>query len=318
MAVYNEARHLALSLEALARQRWRDFSLIVLDDGSQDGSCEIVESFRGRLELELVRAGHRGRHDAKKEVTRLARERSPYVLVLDADIVLAPDALAQMVRELDADPAVAAVSAHARAATGGLLGAGQAFFEDLFVQTNREANEGCRWIVGGCVLLRSSAIAGIDVGGEVGEDNELSERLREQWRLVCPRDLVAEHHGVPTTLSGVLRRGHREGVRVAALHRRFPSAVQAGTLARLVPLPLAAGALVGLATGQLWLAAAGGLLLGAHAAAFLWVSRAVPATPAERLAGLVAFDLSNLGFFVGYVEEALARRGLRAEAARPV
>jgi glycosyltransferase involved in cell wall biosynthesis len=307
MAVYNDERYLPLALDALQRQSWRDFELVVLDDGSTDRSADLVESYANRLPLTLLRAEHRGRQLAKQASWNAVPPRE-LLLVLDSDVVLPPDALARMVALLDADPAVATVSARARADTSRPFGTGQAFMEDLFFDVNSDDEGNGRWIVGGCALFRRSALVGIEVRTDVGEDNDLSEKLRQRWRLLVPNDLVATHYGVPTTAWGVLQRFVREGIRVRSLLRVYPDARQMGNIARLVPLPLAVTAVAGGLTGQIWLALAAVGMLAAYAAAFAYASRHVSARPVDRLAAALLFTFGNLGFGVGYLREALRTR----------
>lgn len=307
MAVYNDERYLPLALDALQRQTWQDFQLVVLDDGSTDGSAELVESYADRLPLTLLRAEHRGRQLAK-QASWEAVPAAELLLVLDSDVALPADALARMVALLDSDPKVAAVSARARTDSSRLFGPSQAFMDDLFFDVNCDEQGNGRWIVGGCVLFRRSCLADLEVRTDVGEDNDLSEKLRRSWRLLVPRDLVATHYGVPTTLSGVLKRFVRDGIRVRSLLRVYPQARQLGNVARLVPLPLAVAAFGGALTGQIWLALAAVGMLAAYAAAFVYASRKVSARPVDRLAGALLFTFGNLGFGVGYLREALRFR----------
>jgi glycosyltransferase involved in cell wall biosynthesis len=316
MAVYDDERYLALALEALCAQTFRDFHVTVYDDGSRDRSAAVAEGYAARIPLRVVRGEHRGRQLAK-QAAWAAAEPAPYLLVMDSDVAPPPGMLARMVAEMEADPSVAAVSARTLAYSGRRFGPSQAFLERLFFEVNAGGAEQGRWIVGGCVLLRRSALAGIDVRADVGEDNDLSEKLRDRWRLLAPADLVADHYGVPTTALGVLRRFERDGVRVKALLRAYPRARQLGNVARLVPLPLAALALVGAVSGQGWLAAASGLAFLGYVAALLLVSRRVPGSLAERLGGSLLFTLGNIGFGWGYLREAArGRTAVMREPAR--
>jgi glycosyltransferase involved in cell wall biosynthesis len=307
MAVFDDERYLPLALEALCAQTFREFHLTVHDDGSSDRSAEIAEGYAGRIPLRVVRGPHRGRHFAKQAAWDEAVP-APYLLVMDSDVAPPPDALARMVVRLDADPSAAAVSARTLAFRGRCLGPSQAFLERFFFDVNAGADDQGRWIVGGCVLLRRSALDGVEIRADVGEDNDLSEKLRARWRLLAPRDLIADHYGVPTTVLGVLRRFERDGVRVRSLLRTYPGARQLGNVARLVPLPLAAAALVGLLAGQPWLAAASAAALAGYMGALLVASRRVPATIADRLGGTLLFTFGNVGFGWGYLREALRGR----------
>jgi hypothetical protein len=97
-------------------------------------------------------------------------------------------------------------------------------------------------------------------------------------------------------------------VRVRAVLRVYPHARRLENVARLVPLPLAVAALLGVVTLQpLVLAGVAGLTVG-YLAAFLWASRRVPGSLSSRLRGALLFTFGNLGFGVGYLRESLKRK----------
>ena len=316
MAVYNDAAYLRATLAALGAQSFKDFHLTLLDDASTDDSPAVAEQFAASLPMTMIRGPHRGRHDAKRAVANATSADSPYLLVLDSDIVLPPDGLARMVRALDEIPQAAVVSMHARAADGRRWGTGQAFIDDLFLYSHTDDEGRARYIVGGCAMFRRSALDGVEIRDDLGEDSDLSAKLRQQWRLLLPRDLVATHLGVPTTLAGLVRRFRREGVRVAAQLRVYPGERSVGNVARLVPLPIAAVTLVGAVTLQPWIVAGGGVLMASYVGAFLAASRRVPAPLRARIAGAFVFTVGNLGFAVGYLEEAMVggRRKMKEPA----
>ena len=95
MPVYNEAPHLAATIDALVvaveRSGWQA-ELVVVDDGSTDGSGGAVsEALGGRLPLRVLDQPNRGRFDAVRN--GLAATIGEYVLVLGARVRLRPDAL---------------------------------------------------------------------------------------------------------------------------------------------------------------------------------------------------------------------------------
>ena len=104
MAVYDGEPFLRAALDSVLAQTFRDFELIVVDDGSTDGSAAIVRAIadpRVRLlsnerNLGLAPSLNRGVNDARGE----------FVARLDADDVAMPDRLARQVAFLDANPDV--------------------------------------------------------------------------------------------------------------------------------------------------------------------------------------------------------------------
>lgn len=317
MPVYNDAEYVARALEALCQQTNRDFHLTVVDDGSTDNSAAIVESFADRLQINLIRAPHRGLRTTKRAAVESTPSDTDFLMIHDSDIVLPPDALARMVQTLDADTGVAAVMAQARSDETRPWGRGQAFFEDLVRDTNVNAAGESRWIVGACVMFRRTVLQGVRLRVDINEDSALSLQLRDRYRLLQPRDLVASHFGVPTTLRGIWHRGYRDGLRVRALLRAYKNSFQLGTVSRLVPLPLGAALLLGAVTLQPLVVVGATGVLAAYTVAFLYASRNVPGDLGTRLEATALFLLSNIGFGVGFIRESLSSGLQEAELGEP-
>jgi GT2 family glycosyltransferase len=105
----NAAQYLHAALASLASQRmYRHWQVVVADNGSTDGSREIVESYRARLPaLTIVDASdRRGRAHAVNVGVRASSARS--IVFFDADDVLAPGYLLAMSRALRTEEFVCA------------------------------------------------------------------------------------------------------------------------------------------------------------------------------------------------------------------
>ncbi len=82
--VYNGERWLSEAIESALAQTFTDFEVVVVDDGSTDGSASIVESFAERdPRVRLVRTAHAGVRAARG--ISLEEARAPFVAFLDAD-----------------------------------------------------------------------------------------------------------------------------------------------------------------------------------------------------------------------------------------
>ena len=93
---YNRADTLPTALESVAAQQFRDFELIVVDDGSEDGTRELVNSWREGFDRKLryFYQQNQGKHVA---YNLAAREAAGELLVLlDSDDVMLPHALAAL------------------------------------------------------------------------------------------------------------------------------------------------------------------------------------------------------------------------------
>ena len=94
---YNKAEHVDATLQSVYAQSLREHELIVVDDGSTDGSPERLRAHEGRARV--IYGPNRGASAARA----LAREhaRGRFIQYLDADDLLLPDALASRVEALD-------------------------------------------------------------------------------------------------------------------------------------------------------------------------------------------------------------------------
>jgi glycosyltransferase involved in cell wall biosynthesis len=106
MPVFNEGTHLVGTMEALAtaiESSGFDAELVLVDDGSTDGSADVARSsVDGRFPLRVVTQSNRGRFEARR--AGLSAGRGDYVLFLDARVQLAPNALHFVHDRLQAEP----------------------------------------------------------------------------------------------------------------------------------------------------------------------------------------------------------------------
>jgi glycosyltransferase involved in cell wall biosynthesis len=110
---YNHGAYLPDALASVAAQTFRDFEVVVVDDGSDDPETRRVLDSLETQRMRVVRTAHRGLPAARNAG---ARETSaPLLCMVDADDRLAPEWLAKGVARLDADPGLSFVSHWLRA-----------------------------------------------------------------------------------------------------------------------------------------------------------------------------------------------------------
>lgn len=80
---YNEATYVDRLLEALSKQNFTNFEVIVSDAESKDGTAELVNSFKQRLNIKLVESPPKGPAAGRNEGAKQAK--GEWLLFLDAD-----------------------------------------------------------------------------------------------------------------------------------------------------------------------------------------------------------------------------------------
>ena len=100
--LYNKRSHVGRALESVLAQRWADFELVVVNDGSSDGGESIVEACPDPR-VRLVNHPNQGASAARNRGAQEAR--AAHVAFLDADDEWKPGFLAEIARLVDASPA---------------------------------------------------------------------------------------------------------------------------------------------------------------------------------------------------------------------
>jgi glycosyltransferase involved in cell wall biosynthesis len=103
---YNRARYIRAAIESLLAQTFKDYEIIVVDDGSTDDTETVLKT--GNYRLIYMRQPHSGLPAVARN-TALRRARGEYVAFLDSDDEFLPDKLSTQVARLDAEPSLALV-----------------------------------------------------------------------------------------------------------------------------------------------------------------------------------------------------------------
>jgi glycosyltransferase involved in cell wall biosynthesis len=105
MPVYNVEAFVGGAIRSVLSQSFRDFELIIVDDGGADGSLAICKSFDDPR-IRIVTQRNRGLAGARN--TGIAQARGSYIALLDSDDLWEPRKLAVHVAHLGSHPDVGA------------------------------------------------------------------------------------------------------------------------------------------------------------------------------------------------------------------
>lgn len=113
--LYQKARTVRRALDSIAAQRFADFEVVIVDDGSTDGGAEIAERYADPR-FRVIHQENAGPGAARNRGVR--ESSAPYLAFLDADDAWDDVYLERMVARLDAAPETAAASCAYRTAKG--------------------------------------------------------------------------------------------------------------------------------------------------------------------------------------------------------
>lgn len=92
MTVYNGSRYLHRALGSLLSQTFKDFELVVVDDGSTDSSVSIVESYLQKLNIKIFK-NPKNLGITKSIGIGIANAKTSRIVMLDQDDVCLPNRL---------------------------------------------------------------------------------------------------------------------------------------------------------------------------------------------------------------------------------
>ena len=190
---YNQARFLGEAIESVLSQGYTDFEIIVVDDGSKDGTQEVAAGYaKENSRVRLISQENRGLAAARNR--GLAEARGEYAVFLDSDDRLVGGALEVGVMELEAHPECAFVSGICRKITadGSVVPGWEQFrvMDDPYLELLRS----CPVYVPAVMYRRCvfDAVGGFDTSYRAAEDYDLYYRILKSFPVYCHDTLVAE------------------------------------------------------------------------------------------------------------------------------
>ena len=101
---YNRGYVIGRTLQSIAKQTYRDFEVIIVDDGSTDNTADVIRNVcnNWKEEVTLIDQKNQGAPSARNKGFKYSR--GEYVLFCDADLILKNTCLAKMRLTLDNNP----------------------------------------------------------------------------------------------------------------------------------------------------------------------------------------------------------------------
>ncbi len=109
-ACYNAEPYIAQTIESVLAQDHHDWEMVILDDGSTDGSAAVAQRYADRdPRIRLIRQVNMGAPIARCNAYHALASDSVYLWYLDADDRMKPNAMTRLISYLDARPDVGVV-----------------------------------------------------------------------------------------------------------------------------------------------------------------------------------------------------------------
>jgi len=184
MPVFNSAQYVGEALASIREQRFGDFELIVVNDGSTDESSKILRAFAVQEpRMRLVERANRGLIETRNQL--LAEARGEFVAWMDSDDLSHPERLERQVAAFESDADLVCIGSNVQLIDpeGGPLGVEEYPQDHLAVRAEQERGAGLRFP--STMQRRSVAV---EAGGfrhpfRIGEDLDFLLRVAERGKV---------------------------------------------------------------------------------------------------------------------------------------
>ncbi len=107
--MFNGERFLSQTVNSILAQSFRDWELVLIDDGSKDGSADIATNYASNDErIRFVTQPNGGVANARNSGLKTTNSESEFVIFLDQDDTWEPDALADLISAIQSTPSAVA------------------------------------------------------------------------------------------------------------------------------------------------------------------------------------------------------------------
>ena len=184
MPVFNTSRYLDDALQSISGQSFNDFELVVIDDGSSDGSTRLLEQYSEQeSRMRLIKRGNRGLIATRNEL--LAASRGSLLAWMDSDDMSLPDRLAQQVDAFEKDPELVCVGASAQCIDpdGKFLKIERWPTDPEQIKVEQETGGAMRFPTTMMRRIQALQVGGFREPFKIGEDYDFLLRLSQYGRM---------------------------------------------------------------------------------------------------------------------------------------
>ena len=189
---YNQAHFVGDAIDSVLAQTWPQREIIVVDDGSRDDVAAVVTRC---ADVRLLRQTNQGVSAARNHGLRECR--GEYVVFLDADDRLTPQAIESHLHYLQARPDCAIAAGHYReiAADGRVLATPKQRCVTSEHYKTLLGGGDCVWLPAAVMYRRAEleAIGGWNEARSGCADWDLYLRIAQRYPICCHTEIVAEY-----------------------------------------------------------------------------------------------------------------------------
>jgi glycosyltransferase involved in cell wall biosynthesis len=218
MPVYNAERYVSLAVKSILDQSHRDYEFLIVDDGSSDGSLNILKQFASQDDrIRLISRPNTGLVGALNDGLSIAQGK--YVARMDADDISHRDRFADQIEAMERDPSIVVLGTAWRTLLpNGKTGQLQNVYQ------SHERIEKCLLLGDARALIHPSVMMKRSAINQVGHYREFARNLYEELDLFLRMALIGKLSNLNKPL--FLYRQHPQSAVARADHSSLRPAVE--------------------------------------------------------------------------------------------
>lgn len=212
--------YLVDALNSLAYQTYRDFEVILVDDGSESSCPDFVGQWEGRFDISLLKTEPKGVSSARNAGLKACR--GEFVAFLDADDIWLPRKIERQVALLSKSFDYDGVYCNAFLIDGAGKFIGRTRASQAGIPFLPEGTVRLSWadkIITSTVLLRKTSIdqtGGFDERLRIAEDWDFF--LRKPFRLLCIQEPLILYRRHSRSVGKIAPKGYLDAIKVVESH----------------------------------------------------------------------------------------------------
>lgn len=183
LPVYNMESFVGNAMDSILQQTFRDFELLVIDDGSTDNSLKIISSFKDER-IRIIRNLQNKGNYASRNIG-IQQTRGKYIAVMDADDIAFSDRLSAQYTYMEEHPEILAVGTRFLFLNTGEVRMNPVSYEDI-----------CAGLLNDNCLLHPSLLIRTEILYQLGCYNE-NYKYASDYDLVCRLSLLGKIENLP-------------------------------------------------------------------------------------------------------------------------
>lgn len=225
--VYNAEKYIEQFLKSLTKLIYENFELLVIDDGSTDGTLAIAKQFQSEFDIKFFPLNHQGLCAARAFGFQQAL--GDICIFFDVDEEIKDIHIIKKFVQPFADELVGGVGGNKYPIGKGWLYEAHKLDRKLrqFLRIRKD-KKNAKFLMGGVFSVRRELVlelGGLSDSDAIVEDTDISIRIRKAGRKLIFRDDINVGHPDPMTASGALKRAIKQGEKILNLLIKYPKEI---------------------------------------------------------------------------------------------